>query len=98
MNPKTGDERVRDQVLLVVTTLSSARLATLSDAARHRAALAVLRVWGMEREWRAMYGSPKSVGYRMRRLLLVGVRRRLSGTSRSATGGSLDAQATVHLL
>lgn len=83
-----GDTQFRDRWLAAATNLDQGALAGLSDAARHRLAVAILRVRGLGRRWQRLYGSPPPPARRLR--IVVGDDlRRQAATGRAPAGGAL---------
>lgn len=98
MDTNVDDALFRDRVLAHATSLSPDGLTVVSLTGRHRAALAVLRVWGLETRWRRLYGSELSLDRRMRHLLISEVREQARARTVTDLQDDLNSWAAVSLL
>jgi hypothetical protein len=87
-NSDLDDIQFRDRWLAAATDFDQDALSGLSDAARHRLAVAILRVRGLGHQWRRLYGSPHPPARRLR--IVVGDDLgRQAGTGRAPAGGAV---------
>lgn len=96
MLSETSSEAFRDRLL--EATAEAAQVARLSEASRHRLALAVLRTWGLWPQWRRLYGSRITLADRMRDVLLRALREQTRSQSLADVQGGLPALTAVRVL
>jgi hypothetical protein len=87
---EVSDVEFRDHWLSAVTGLDHSSLAGFSEPARHRLGLAILRVRGLEPQWRRLYGSPHPLVGRLRIVVGDDLRCQAPRVRRPQAGALID--------